>query len=342
MAEHPHFSIGEVLALLQDEFPDITISKIRFLESQGLLEPERTPSGYRKFYDQDISRLRWILIEQRDHFLPLRVIKERLDESGDELPPLEPPPTDNTVAATLFESRPDVAQALESPTKPLAWQRPRPSDGPDSDDLGENDRPVASSPESVGSTGTTPAVEPATEACAGEPIEEPGPATSSTPEPEPAPQPPAPGPGPAEPAPKPVVLPPEVSPPAPDGSFTRAELLTASGLDEEQLEQLERFGLVVARVVGLDTVYDGEAVEAASHAAALCSHGLEPRHLRMYKVAVEREAALFGQIVTPLTRQRNDPARQRAEELLGDLVEHGSRLRELVLGRELRGYLGPR
>ncbi len=62
----------------------------------------------------------------------------------------------------------------------------------------------------------------------------------------------------------------------------------------------------------------------------------------MYKVAVEREATLFGQIVTPLTRQRNEPARQRAEQLLEELIEHGSQLRELVLDRELRNYLGPR
>jgi DNA-binding transcriptional MerR regulator len=74
----PHLSIGEVLSLLQTEFPDITISKIRFLESQGLLEPERSASGYRKFYPHDIERLRWILRQQRDNFLPLRVIKDKL------------------------------------------------------------------------------------------------------------------------------------------------------------------------------------------------------------------------------------------------------------------------
>jgi DNA-binding transcriptional MerR regulator len=67
-----------VLTLLKDEFPDVTISKIRFLESQGLLDPERTPSGYRKFYDNDVARLRWILRQQREHFLPLKVIKGRL------------------------------------------------------------------------------------------------------------------------------------------------------------------------------------------------------------------------------------------------------------------------
>jgi DNA-binding transcriptional MerR regulator len=68
-----------VLSLLQQEFPDVTISKIRFLESQGLLDPERTPSGYRKFYAADVDRLRWILRQQREQFLPLKVIKDRLD-----------------------------------------------------------------------------------------------------------------------------------------------------------------------------------------------------------------------------------------------------------------------
>jgi DNA-binding transcriptional MerR regulator len=89
MATRPYKSIGEVLSELKDEFPDVTISKIRFLESQGLLDPERTPSGYRKFYDNDVARLRWILRQQREHFLPLKVIKGRLigdteNEGGDE------------------------------------------------------------------------------------------------------------------------------------------------------------------------------------------------------------------------------------------------------------------
>ena len=87
VTERAHLSIGEVLSLLQDEFPDVTISKIRFLESQGLLDPERTPSGYRKFYDADILRLRWILRQQRENFLPLKVIKGRLSpaEGGEDV-----------------------------------------------------------------------------------------------------------------------------------------------------------------------------------------------------------------------------------------------------------------
>ncbi len=79
MGERSYLAIGDVLALLRDEFPDVTISKIRFLESRGLLDPERTPSGYRKFYEPDVDRLRWILRQQREHFLPLKVIKGRLE-----------------------------------------------------------------------------------------------------------------------------------------------------------------------------------------------------------------------------------------------------------------------
>ncbi|HJR19782.1 MAG TPA: MerR family transcriptional regulator, partial [Actinomycetota bacterium] len=62
----PYMSIGEVLGGLKGDFPDITISKIRFLESEGLIDPERTPSGYRKFYQKDLDRLRFILSLQRD------------------------------------------------------------------------------------------------------------------------------------------------------------------------------------------------------------------------------------------------------------------------------------
>ena len=80
-------SIGEVLVSVKTEFPDITISKIRFLEAEGLIEPERTPSGYRKFYAQDLDKLKSILRMQRDEYLPLKVIKERLlkQEAGEDV-----------------------------------------------------------------------------------------------------------------------------------------------------------------------------------------------------------------------------------------------------------------
>ncbi|HEV2450610.1 MAG TPA: MerR family transcriptional regulator [Streptosporangiaceae bacterium] len=88
-----YYGIGEVIAQLSDEFPDIRISKIRFLESEGLIEPARSPSGYRRFSRRDVQRLRYILTAQRDHYLPLRVIKEKLDSPEPGLAPDgEPPP----------------------------------------------------------------------------------------------------------------------------------------------------------------------------------------------------------------------------------------------------------
>src|SRR5437764_5335303 len=103
MAVRSYMSIGEVLNLLKDEFPDITISKIRFLESQGLLEPERTPSGYRKFFDEDVERLRYILREQRERFLPLKVIKRKLAswDTG------EHPQAPNTTAEATLGPEPE-------------------------------------------------------------------------------------------------------------------------------------------------------------------------------------------------------------------------------------------
>ncbi|MEX3101128.1 transcriptional regulator FtsR [Streptomyces niveiscabiei] len=81
-------SIGAVLNVLRDEFPEVTVSKIRFLESEGLVEPERTPSGYRKFSPRDVERLARILRLQRDHYLPLKVIREHLEalERGEAVP----------------------------------------------------------------------------------------------------------------------------------------------------------------------------------------------------------------------------------------------------------------
>lgn len=81
-------SIGTVLTLLHEEFPEVTISKIRFLEAEGLVEPKRTPSGYRKFTQADVERLAAVLRMQRDHYLPLKVIREHLDalERGEQVP----------------------------------------------------------------------------------------------------------------------------------------------------------------------------------------------------------------------------------------------------------------
>jgi DNA-binding transcriptional MerR regulator len=82
-AARANFGIGEVLAQLRGEFPDVSVSKIRFLESEGLIQPARSPSGYRRFGPGDVERLRYILTAQRDHYLPLRVIKDRLEAAAE-------------------------------------------------------------------------------------------------------------------------------------------------------------------------------------------------------------------------------------------------------------------
>jgi DNA-binding transcriptional MerR regulator len=100
-AAHAFMSIGEVLGQLRGEFPDVTISKIRFLEAEGLVEPQRTASGYRKFSRDDVGRLRYVLAAQRDNYLPLRVIKGHLEaiDRG-----LQPP--------TVGQSGPQVPRGL--------------------------------------------------------------------------------------------------------------------------------------------------------------------------------------------------------------------------------------
>lgn len=108
-------SIGQVLDRLRPDFPTITIPKIRFLEEKGLIKPERTPAGYRKFSEQDVDRLRYVLRMQRDHYLPLRVIGEHLDaiDRG-----LEPPPLEPTVPTV-----PQVALAADGLPSPESFTR---------------------------------------------------------------------------------------------------------------------------------------------------------------------------------------------------------------------------
>jgi DNA-binding transcriptional MerR regulator len=108
-------SIGEILDDLRGDFPDISVSKIRFLESQGLISPERSPSGYRQFTDADLELLRWILRQQRDHYLPLKVIRRRLKEG-------EGPGTEVDVAGAGVTGQPTAttASAVTAATAPAA------------------------------------------------------------------------------------------------------------------------------------------------------------------------------------------------------------------------------
>lgn len=295
-AARPHLSIGEVLGLLQDEFPDVTISKIRFLESQGLLDPERTPSGYRKFYDDDIERLRWILAQQRDNFLPLRVIKQRL-ASATSIADLQngsgagAGAGSETPATVEASQAAHVAQPAAPGTDPhAAAEGPSKTPVADRNALAEAlDRRAAE--RAAGGTGSAGSA---------------------------------------------------VSAPAADAdlTMTRAELAASAGLAERDVDALESYGLVSGRPLGRDVVYDGEALTIARLAAAFLGQGLEVRHLRMFKVAAEREAGVFEQLVSPLVRQRNPESRRRAVARLDDLARLGHDLRDALLRQALREITG--
>ena len=113
-----YYGIGEVLAQLSGEFPDVRISKIRFLESEGLIEPARSPSGYRRFSRHDVQRLRYILTAQRDHYLPLRVIREKLD-SPDGAAELATPAGGDAARGGALLSRGELLQAAGLDAKRL-------------------------------------------------------------------------------------------------------------------------------------------------------------------------------------------------------------------------------
>ena len=303
-----HLSIGEVLEELRGQFPDITISKIRFLESQGLIDPERTPSGYRRFYSPDLERLRWILFQQRDHFLPLRVIKDRLDafgptgaprmsssNGGGQAAPLaptpEPRPTPPTATATPTPASPTAAAALSPtprPSPPAAPSPPRPS-APT-----EARRPIVELAEDVDT----------------EDDEERFGAVHAAPD------------------------------TASSTDLTRAELLEATGLTDSQLDALESFGMVspVADDEGRAR-YDDESLAIAELAAGCYRRGIEARHLKMYWHFAEREAALFTQVLMPYVRQRNPAARAKLQGELEELTRLGRRLRTAMLRRALRATL---
>ena len=132
-------------------------------------------------------------------------------------------------------------------------------------------------------------------------------------------------------------LPPLSSSPAGE-SLTLGELAEASGLDEDLLGELEKFGLLVGRKVAQSVYYDDEAIIVATLAAGFMKYGVEARHLRMYKTAGEREAGFFEQVVMPMLKQRNPEARKQATEALAELTNLGQGLRAAMLRQSLRHY----
>jgi len=290
-----HLSIGEVLSLLQSEFPDVTISKIRFLESQGLIDPERTPSGYRKFYNPDIERLRWILTQQRENFLPLKVIKDRLDElptgadhgggQGSVGGPLSFAP-DTSVESSAGDERPASEPSTVRASMPA----------------GELPPTVASEPIWMADLAR-------------------GRTEVTVPDP---------------PRPRPTV---SLDDGPTDLTLSAEELQAAAGISGEVLRSLVQYGLIVGRELGDDTYFDADSLVIARKAASFLEHGIEVRHLRMFKVAAEREAGFLEQLAMPLLKQRNPQARREAVRLVEELADHGHDLRAALLRANLRKHL---
>jgi hypothetical protein len=124
----------------------------------------------------------------------------------------------------------------------------------------------------------------------------------------------------------------------PSSSLTFDELVTASGLTPAQLREVERYGLVVGRPVGRTTYYDDEGLVIARLVAGFLRYGIEPRHVRMYRTAAEREAGVFEQVILPLVKQRNPHARAQALASLSELTQLGTGLRDAMMRQALRGY----
>ncbi|MGO9456330.1 MAG: MerR family transcriptional regulator [Acidimicrobiales bacterium] len=371
MITRAYLSIGDVLTLLREEFPDVTISKIRFLESQGLVNPERSPSGYRKFYEQDVERLRWVLRQQREHFLPLKVIRDRLAQEDGESMEISAPPAaiaallQPTAAGTSAPPAPSgerierengierAARLVHTPSTADAAVSPSPSAAP---------RPLAplhqattlhphGAADGRGPAGDEARTAPSPVLDADPPARQRAQRPSEPSAPAAAPAPPAeraaPAPAPLHPpvsAEPPSSPPPSSSPPSSAGvsgaSMTLEELCAASGLGPAEIASLEGFGLIEGIPVGGVLCYDEEALVVAKLVAEFGRYGIEPRHLRLYRNAVEREVGLIEQIVTPLLRQRNPEARQRAVDASGDLARLGEGLRSALLRREMHRLLG--
>jgi DNA-binding transcriptional MerR regulator len=287
------------------------------------VNPERTPSGYRKFYPADVARLRWILVEQRDHFLPLKVIKERLeahDPAAGDLPPHTPGPPAGAAPSPGAHRGPEP-RALAPATAP------RPT-GP----------PAGARPPSAARTEPAPAAR--------------APASRPAPAPRPAPREEAP----EVPEPDvtvirrrtrdltlPLVLDGEPGPEHDEGpdTFDRVALARAADVTEAVLDELESYGVIRPfHDDGIRAFYDRDALVCVRAAAALARHGLQPRHLKMYVHFTEREAALFHQVLAPFLRQKNPVSRARVDTTLADLVSEARALRGALLRRALEDTLG--
>jgi DNA-binding transcriptional MerR regulator len=229
-------SIGAVLDLLRGDFPDVTISKIRFLEAEGLVTPERTASGYRRFTAYDCARLRFILTAQRDQYLPLKVIKAQLD------------------------AQPDG----ELPQTGSAYGQPRlvPVDA----QSGEGSAAVA--PTQI--------------------------------------------------------------------RLSREDLLARSGVDDDLLTALVKAGVITTGPGGF---FDEHSVVIVQCARALAEYGVEPRHLRAFRSAADRQSDLIAQIAGPVVKAGKAGARDRADDLAREVAALAITLHTSLIKSAVRDVL---
>ncbi len=237
-------SIGGVLELLRPDFPDVTISKIRFLEAEGLVTPQRAASGYRRFTAYDCARLRFILTAQRDHYLPLKVIRAQLDAQPDgELPPFGSPygvprlvsVTDTGNSGDDYQAESDAASEFKAVSR-----------------------------------------------------------------------------------------------------LSREDVLERSGVDDNLLTALLRAGVITT---GLGGFFDEHAVVILQCARALSDYGVEPRHLRAFRSAADRQSDLIAQIAGPLVKAGRAGARDRADDLAREVAALAITLHTSLIKSAVRDVL---
>jgi DNA-binding transcriptional MerR regulator len=241
-------SIGAVLELLRPDFPDVTISKIRFLEAEGLVTPQRAASGYRRFTAYDCARLRFILTAQRDHYLPLKVIRAQLDAQPDgELPP--------------FGSPYGVPRLVS-----VAGSGAGSADSGAGSDTGSDFKAVS---------------------------------------------------------PTPIRL-------------SRQDVLEHSGVDDGLLTALLRAGVITTGPGGF---FDEHAVVILQCARALSDYGVEPRHLRAFRSAADRQSDLIAQIAGPVVKAGKAGARDRADDLAREVAALAITLHTSLIKSAVRDVL---
>lgn len=227
-------SIGAVLDLLRPDFPDVTISKIRFLEAEGLVTPERSPSGYRRFTAYDCARLQFILTAQRDQYLPLKVIKAQLDAQPDGELPVSPYPVPRLVPVSV-EREPESGSAARAPVR-----------------------------------------------------------------------------------------------------LSREDLLERSEVAPALVTALCRAGVITSGPGGF---FDEHAVTIAQCAAALAEYGVEPRHLRAFRSAADRQSDLIAQIAGPVGKAGRTGARDRADDLAREVAALAITLHTSLIKSAVRDVL---